>query len=151
MTTPMPAGAPSRLGRRGRSATERGSVSAELAVFVVPVMILLTMFTVFCGRTASAAIDVDSAAAAAARAAANAPTPASAIAAATSAVAATTAGTAWTCTPSVDTTSLRLGGQVTVSIDCRVPLSDLGLPGLSATRVVHASATEPIDTYRARS
>jgi Flp pilus assembly protein TadG len=125
-------------------------VSAELVVFVVPVMILLTLFVVFCGRTASAAIDVNSAAAAAARAAADAPTPARAFTAATSAVAATTAGTAWSCTPTVDTRDLRIGGQVSVSIDCAVPLSDLGLPGLTATRVVHANATQPIDTYRAR-
>jgi TadE-like protein len=150
MTVHPPGIAASLPGRRGPAPSDRGSVSAELVVFVVPVMILLTMFVVFCGRSASAAIDVHSAAAAAARAAADAATPASAVTAAASAVAATSAGTAWACTPSVDTGQLRAGGQVSVSVDCRVPLADLGLPGLTAARVVRASATEPIDTYRAR-
>jgi Flp pilus assembly protein TadG len=150
MTTHRPGIAESPPRCRRSAPGDRGSVSAELVVFVVPVMLLLTMFVVFCGRSASAAIDVRSAAAAAARAAADAATPAGAVAAAASAVAATSAGTAWTCTPSVDTGQLRAGGQVSVSVDCRVPLSDLGLPGLTAARVVHASATEPIDTYRAR-
>jgi hypothetical protein len=124
-------------------------VSAELAVFVVPVMVLLTMFTVFCGRTASAAIDVHAAAAAAARAAADALTPTSAVNAAATAVSATAAGSRWHCTPAVDTTGFRLGGQVTVQVECRVPLSDLGLPGLTS-RLLQASATQPIDTYRAQ-
>jgi hypothetical protein len=128
---------------------ETGSVSAELAVFVVPVMVLLTMFTVFCGRTASATIDVHAAAAAAARAAADAPNPSAAVNAAAAAVSATAAGGRWSCTPTVDTGSFRLGGQVSVRVDCRIPLADLGLPGI-ASRGIHASAAEPIDTYRAQ-
>lgn len=128
---------------------ETGSVSAELAVFVVPVMILLTMFTVFCGRTASATIDVHAAAAAAARAAADAPAPAAAVNAAATAVSATAAGARWSCTPTVETGAFRLGGQVSVRVDCRIPLTDLGLPGI-ASRDVHASATEPIDMYGAQ-
>jgi hypothetical protein len=134
-------------GGPGPACRDAGSVSAELAIFVTPVMVLLAMFIVFCGRSASAAIDVHSAAAAAARAAADTTTPAAAVRAATDAVTATAAGTSWTCTSTVDTSALRLGGQVAVAVACRVPLADLGLPGLGS-RVVRASAAEPVDRYR---
>lgn len=129
--------------------SDRGSVSAEMTVLVVPFMMLLALFMVFCGRSASAAIDVNSAAAAAARAAADAPTSASARTAAADAVAATTAGTSWRCTTSTDSSAHRRGGQATVTVTCVVPLSDLGLPDVAASRTVTSTATEPIDTYRA--
>ncbi len=132
----------------GNDGLDRGSVSAEMTVMVVPLMILLTVFLVFCGRAASAAIDVNAAAAAAARAAADTATPAAAVTAATNAVAATTAGTAWTCTAATDTTAHFRGGHVRVSVTCVVPLSDLGLP-IGATRTVTGTAIEPIDTFRA--
>jgi Flp pilus assembly protein TadG len=120
-----------------------------MTVFVVPTMILVTFFVVFCGRAASAVIDVNSAAAAAARAAAEASTPAAAAAAATTAVAGNSAGMRWRCTPAVDTHAQHPGGQVTVTLDCQVSLSDLGLLGIGAARTLHGTATEPIDTYRA--
>jgi len=132
-----------------RRLSDRGSVSAEMTVFVVPCMMLLAVFLVFCGRAASAAIDVNAAAAAAARAAADAPTPAGAHTAAADAITATTAGTGWTCAANTNTGAHHRGGKVTVSVSCVVPLSDLGLPGVGATKTVHGTATEPIDTYRA--
>jgi len=129
--------------------SDRGSVSAEMTVFVVPCMMVLAVFLIFCGRAASASIDVNAAAAAAARAAADAPTPAGAHTAAADAVTATTAGTAWTCAANTNTGAHHRGGKVTVSVSCVVPVSDLGLPGVGATKTVSATATEPIDTYRA--
>lgn len=120
----------------------------EMTVAVVPVMMLLAMFLLFCGRVASAAIDVNAAAAAAARAAADTATSAQATTAAQEAVTATTGDTAWTCTASPDTSALVRGGQVTVAVACTVPLSDLGIP-IGATRTLTATATEPVDTYRA--
>jgi Flp pilus assembly protein TadG len=125
-----------------------GSVSVELAVFVVPTLILLVVFVVFCGRAASAAIDVHAAAAAGARAAADATTPAQARSAAADAVSAVTSGTRWSCTTSVDTTDFHLGGRVGVNVVCTVGSSDLGLPGIGS-RTVNATATQPIDTWRA--
>jgi Flp pilus assembly protein TadG len=125
-----------------------GSVSVELAVFVVPTLVLLAVFVVFCGRAASAAIDVHAAAAAGARAAAAASTPEQARLAATGAVAAVTAGTRWSCTTSVDTSHFRNGGRVGVDVVCAVRAGDLGLPGIGS-RTVHATATEPVDTWRA--
>jgi Flp pilus assembly protein TadG len=119
-----------------------------MTVFVVPFMILLAVFLIFCGRAASAVIDVNAAAAAAARAAADAPTPASAATAASDAVAATTAGSAWTCTAAANTAEHHRGGQVSVTVTCVVPMSDLGLP-VGATKTVTGTATEPIDTYGA--
>nr|MDT0658802.1 hypothetical protein [Micromonospora sp. DSM 115978] len=117
-------------------------------MLAVPFMILVAVFLIFCGRAASAVIDVESAAAAAARAAADAATPAAAVSAAQDAVAATTAGSAWTCTTATNTAQHYRGGQVSVSVTCVVPMSDLGLP-VGASKTVHGSATEPIATYRA--
>jgi Flp pilus assembly protein TadG len=119
-----------------------------MTVLAVPVMILLAMFVIFCGRATSAVIDVHAAAAAAARAAAHATTPAAAVTAATDTLVANTVATGWACTANVDTSNHRRGGQVTVTVTCAVPLADLGLP-IGTTRTVAASATEPIDTFRA--
>jgi Flp pilus assembly protein TadG len=127
---------------------DRGSVSAEMTVLAVPVMILLAMFVIFCGRATSAVIDVQAAAAASARAAAHATTPAAAVTAATDTLTANTTATGWACTAVTDTSNHRRGGHVTVTVVCTVPLADLGLP-IGTTRTVTASATEPIDTFRA--
>jgi Flp pilus assembly protein TadG len=128
---------------------DSGAVSTEVAVLAVPCFMLLTLFLVFCGRSASAVIDANAAAAAGARAAADAANPATARTAAAKAVAATAAGGAWRCATSTDTSAHRRGGQVTVRIACAVPLSDLGIPGIGTTRPISGSATEPVDTYRA--
>lgn len=136
------------LKRARRVVSDRGSVSAEMVVLATPFMILVAVFLIFCGRAASAVIDVESAAAAAARAAADAPTPGAAITAAQDAVAATTAGSAWSCTASTNTAQHHRGGQVSVTVTCVVPMSDLGLP-VGASKTVHGTATEPIATYKA--
>jgi Flp pilus assembly protein TadG len=130
--------------------SDRGSVTAETAILAVPLMVLLILFLVFCGRAASAVIDVESAAASAARAAADTTTPRAAELAAQDAVDATTAGSAWRCIAATNTEQLHRGGQVSVTVTCVVPLSDLGLP-VGATRTVHGQATEPIATYKADS
>jgi Flp pilus assembly protein TadG len=139
----------SRPGGRTRL-SDRGSVTAETAILAVPLMVLLILFLVFCGRAASAVIDVESAAASAARAAADAPTPKAADTAAQSAVDATTTGSSWRCTAATNTAQFHRGGQVSVTVTCVVPMSDLGLP-VGATRTVHGQATEPIATYKADS
>jgi Flp pilus assembly protein TadG len=126
---------------------DRGAVSLEVTI-TAPLLILLAMFLIFCGRAASAAIDVNAAAAAAARAAADAADPSAAAVSAQGAVAATAAGTAWSCTTSTQTGGPWRGGQVTVTVSCLVPLTDLSIP-LGASRTVTASATQPVDTYRA--
>jgi len=135
--------------RRLRAAGDRGSITSELAVFVVPFLIVMAMFIVFCGRAASVSIDAHAVAAAAARAAADAPTPATARTAATTAANAMASGGKFSCTATTDTGQFRRGGSVTVRVACVMRLDDLGLPGIGTTKTANASATEPIDIYRA--
>ena len=126
-------------------------MSVEMTVLVTPVFVLLALFVVLCARTASARIDVDAAASAAARAASLARTPGAARTAATEAAAAALVGRSVTCarlSVPVDTSAFRRGGTVAVTVRCAVTLSDLGLLGVGATRVVEASATAPIDVFR---
>ncbi|MGJ3224020.1 pilus assembly protein [Micromonospora aurantiaca (nom. illeg.)] len=139
----------SNAGLRRGVVGDRGSVTSELAVFVVPFLIIMAMFVVFCGRAASVSIDAHAVAAAAARAAADAPTQAAARTAATQAANAMASGSRFTCTASTDTALFRRGGSVTVRVACLMRLDDLGLPQVGDTRTARASATEPIDTYRA--
>jgi Flp pilus assembly protein TadG len=130
---------------------ERGSVSVEMTVLVVPVFVVLALFIVLCARCASARIDVDAAAAASARAGSLARSPAAAHTVATETATQTLHRRSITCAAlavSVDTADFRRGGSVTVRVECAVKLSDLGLPGIPATRTVTASATVPIDVYR---
>lgn len=135
--------------RRLRSAGDSGSITSELAVFVVPFLVLMAMFLVFCGRAASVSIDAHAVAAAAARAAADAPTPGAARTAATRAATAMASGSRFTCTTTTETGQFRRGGSVTVRAACVMRLDDLGLPSVGATKTARASATEPIDIYRA--
>jgi Flp pilus assembly protein TadG len=128
-------------------ATDGGSASAETAVLAVPLLILLTLFLVLCGRGATAAIDVTSAAGGAARAASLAATPGGARTAAGTSVAGTAAGQHWTCAADTDTGAFRPGGQVTVTLTCAIPLADLGLP-IRGSRTVTARSTQPVDTWR---
>jgi Flp pilus assembly protein TadG len=130
-------------------AGDRGSVTSEMAVFVVPFLIVMAMFVVFCGRVAAVSIDAHAVAAAAARAAADAPTPATARTAATTAASAMASGSKFACTATTDTSAFRRGGAVTVRVACVMRMDDLGLPGVGTTKTAHASATEPIDIYRA--
>ena len=41
-------------------------------------------------------------------------------------------------------------GQVTVRLSCRLDLSDLAVPGVPGTRVLSATMSSPIDTWRER-
>lgn len=126
---------------------DTGSVTAEIATFVVPFLLILAAFAVFAGRATSAVIDVNAAAAAAARAAANTTTPAAARTAASDAAAAMLSDRRWTCTTATDTSAFARGGAITATTTCTVTFADLGLP-INATRTVSATATEPVDTYR---
>lgn len=135
--------------RHRKPLPDKGSVTAEMAVFAVPVLVALAVFIVFCGRAASAAIDVRAIAAAAARAAADAPSAALAPDAASRAAAGMAAATKWSCTATTDTTEFRRGGTVSVSVSCVIRLQDLGITGLQDTKTVAATAIQPVDTWRA--
>ena len=131
---------------------ERGSATVE-AAFYVPVVVLIMLAIVAGGRIVEADADVHAAARDAARAASLRGTADGAFAAAHDAVADGLARRRRSCaewTADVDTRQFGPGGLVTVEVTCAVPLSDLGLPGVPATRSVHAQATVPIDPLAVR-
>jgi len=129
---------------------DRGSAPVELAV-VVPLLVMLLLFVVLCGRLVSAQLDLDAAAHGAARAASIARTPAAADTAARSTALDTLAARGVTCRQPqvmVDTGGLQPGGVVTVTVACTVPLADLTLLGVPGSRVASATATSPVDRWR---
>lgn len=128
---------------------DNGSVTVEMAVFAVPVLVLLAVFIVFCGHAASAAIDVRAIAAAAARAAADAPSAALAPDAASRAATDMAAETKWSCTTATDTNGFSRGGTVAVTVTCAIHLGDLGTVGIADAKTVTATVIQPVDTWRA--
>jgi Flp pilus assembly protein TadG len=122
----------------------------ELTV-VVPLLVMLLLFVVLCGRLVSAQLDLDAAAHGAARAASIARTPAAANAAARRTALDTLVARGVTCRQpriTVDTGGLRPGGVVTVTVACTVPLSDLTLLAVPGSRTESSTATSPIDRWR---
>jgi len=139
-----------RWNRRRRERGDAGSAPVELAV-VVPLLVMLLLFVVLCGRLVSAQLDLDAAAHGAARAASIARTPAAAEAAARRTALDTLAARGVTCRQpqvTVDTGGLRPGGVVTVTVACTVPLADLTLLGVPGSRTASATATSPMDRWR---
>jgi Flp pilus assembly protein TadG len=123
----------------------------ELTLVGAPVIVLLLVLLVVCGRVVQAELRVTDAAYQAARAASLERTPGQAtLAARATAQAALDPGGA-SCTDlavTVDTGSFVPGGVVRVTVTCRVDLrglSGLAVPG-STTRT--ATRASPIDTYR---
>jgi Flp pilus assembly protein TadG len=132
------------------TATDRGSVTVEMAVLALPLAVVMALFAVFSFRLAGTRLDMNAAAAAAARAASMARTPQAAVHAATSAARADLADHAGSCNPlrvNVDTSAFQRGGQVTVTVTCQMStagLTGLGLPG---TLTGSATATVVIDSH----
>lgn len=136
------------LAQRGDS----GSSTAELAI-LAPLLMALLLFVVFCGRLVTAQLDVDAAAHGAARASSIARSVPAATADAQRTARETLAARGVTCgQPSVrvNTRGLRPSGVVTVTVSCRVPLSDLALIAVPGTRVVTSTSSSPIDLWRGR-
>lgn len=136
---------------------DRGSTTLELAI-VAPALLLLLSVTIVAGRVVSAASAVEQAAAAAARAASLARDARSAQGEAQRAARATMDDQGITCAPMVSRVqvagfAVAVGRPASVSAEvrCTVPLADLAVPGLPGYRVVEASATSPLDRFRARS
>ncbi|MEU2200602.1 TadE family protein [Isoptericola sp. NPDC019482] len=136
---------------------ERGSAPLEAAI-VVPAFMLLVALVVLGGRISLAHQVVQSAAADAARSASLERTNTAARNAAASAAGVALAGQQVECASTdVGVDSTGFGGEagaasrVTVTVSCRVSLSDLTLiPGLPGTREVAASMTSPIDRWRSQ-
>jgi Flp pilus assembly protein TadG len=136
--------------RRVAATADAGSSTAEVTL-LAPLLVAVLLFVVLCGRLVAVQLDVDAAASGAARTGSIARTESAARAQAERTARDTLAGRGLACSDaavSVSTGGLRAGGAVTVTVSCRVPLSDLVLLGVPGSRVVSATATSPIDQWR---
>jgi Flp pilus assembly protein TadG len=144
-----PPACPATWGRRHRRG-DAGSAAVELTL-LAPLLILLLLFVVACGRLVQTRLRLDDAAHAAARSASLARDAAAAVRTANTTARAALSPTGATCsavTVTTDTSHFIPGGQVRVTVTCRTDLADLSglrLPG-STTQTV--SFTSAIDTFR---
>lgn len=141
--------------RESRRRDDRGSVAIEAALGV-PAFGLFVVLIIMGGRVELARQAVESSAYEAARAASIERTQQEASQAGTSAARTSLDNQGVQCVSShinVNTAafgaSLGTTGQVTATVTCDVKLSDLGIPG-TPTRTLTATASSPIDAYRAR-
>jgi Flp pilus assembly protein TadG len=143
--------APSSAGR-WQSGGERGSVSAETAI-ATPVLVAVLLFVgVLVARGVDSRLRVDDAAHQAARAASLSRTPDHAITAATRTAEEALSGAGATCrrpAVTVDISQFRAGGVVSVTVTCHLDLSHAALLDLAGGKTISATATSPIDTWRA--
>ena len=136
---------------------DRGALSLELAI-LGPVLILILLLMASAGRIYLADSGVNDAARDAARAASLQRDPATAQAAAAAIADQTLAAQGLHC-QSTDvtiptsgfTTPLGEPASVTVTVHCRVNLSDIAIPGMPGSKVLTGSFTSSIDQYRQRS
>jgi Flp pilus assembly protein TadG len=132
------------------SCEDNGSLLVEL-VLLAPVLFVLALFIVALGRVSEARQEVVEAARAGAQSAAVLPSAASAAQGAVDSAVVGIFNGAQTCNRPEITTDVSHfvpGGYVTVTVVCRVSLSDLSVPGVPGSTVIRASAIAPIDPYR---
>lgn len=135
--------------RRHGKDRDRGSGAIELVV-VAPIFILIVLAIVGLGRWTYAGQKVEQAAAAGARAVVMATSPGQATEKGRAAVEASLGSAGMSCvshTVDVDA-DWATGGQVTVTVECRVDLSDAVMVGLPGSSLVSATVTAPLETYR---
>lgn len=133
-----------------------GSASVEVAVGV-PAFALFIALIILGGRTATTHQALESAAADAARSASLARTASAATEAAREAAETSIANQGLPCMHvgvTVDTEAFtRAVGRdstVDVTVECRLKLSDLSIPGLPGSRLLRESMSSPLDTWRER-
>jgi Flp pilus assembly protein TadG len=127
----------------GRTRGELGSLTVELVV-LTPVLFALGLAALAFGRVSEARQQVVEASRAGAEAAAVLPNTGSA-----QWGAAATAAVGIHSQIDTDTSHFYPGGYVTVTVACQVDLSGVSIPGIPSSTTVTASATAPIDPYRA--
>lgn len=144
----------SNLANRRRD--DRGSASIEAAVGI-PAFVLFVGLIIFGGRTASTHQAVESAAADAARSASIARTSSTANQSAKAAARASLTNQGIECLNikvTVDTSQfVRPVGEsatVSVSVECRLDLADLSVPGVPGSRIIQATVSSPLDSFRER-
>ncbi|MFF9897727.1 TadE/TadG family type IV pilus assembly protein [Streptomyces longispororuber] len=135
-----------------RRRPDAGSATVEL-VLVVPALLLMLWFLVFCGRMTDARLRVEDAAHQAARAASLQRTASAADFQARTTAAAALGDAGITCRPlTVDASgSVQPGGTVTASVTCRVDLEGLALLQVPGTQTLEADFAAPVDVYRSSS
>ena len=131
---------------------EAGSATIEL-VLLIPVLLLMLWFLLYCGRLVDTRLRIEDAAHQAARAASLATdaTRASARARTTGEQALNDTGV--TCERlSVDTAgNVKPGGSVTVTVGCSVGLRDLALLQVPGSTTLTAGFSAPVDVHRSSS
>ncbi len=135
---------------------QRGSVTIELAI-LAPSLLLVASLAMIVGRISLAGAAVDATAYSAARAASLARDPDTAKRRAETSIQSTMAAQDLHCLDlrvNVDTSQFgRDVGEpasVTVSIECRVSLTDFAMPGMPTSRWVSAQYSSPLDQFRSR-
>jgi Flp pilus assembly protein TadG len=135
---------------------ERGSAAIEAAIGV-PAFALFVGLIIFGGRTATAHEALQSAAADAARSASLARDADVARADAREAAASSITNQKIGCSAvdvAVDTSDFNkqpgVPGSVSVTVSCSLNLSDLAVPGVPGSRVMRATMSSPLDTWRER-
>jgi Flp pilus assembly protein TadG len=135
-----------RLKRHG----DQGSLVVELVV-LTPVLFAFALCALVFGRVTEARQQITASSRAAAQAAAVMPTAQSAVAAASANGVIGHYGPGQTCAQSsvvTDIANFRPGGTVTVTVTCRVHLSDLSFPGIPGSTSISVSTVAPVDPYR---
>ena len=130
---------------------DRGSVAAEITVLTPLLIMLLVFVAVVIHRGVDARIRLDDAAHQAARAASLQRSAPAAVTAARSTAQGALSGAGVVChSVGVNTVTAGLvpGGTVTVTLSCTVDVSDAMVLGVPGQRVLSATASEPVDTWR---
>ncbi|MFI6581562.1 TadE/TadG family type IV pilus assembly protein [Embleya sp. NPDC050493] len=141
---------------RGSLRADEGSFALEAAV-LAPVLIGFLCLVIAFGRTTLAGNGVDAAAKAGAREASIARDESTARTRAMAAVERSLAQDGIDCSAEtvVDTSgfSVKVGtaATVTVTVACKVSLSDVAFPGIPGSKTMRGTFTSVIDTYRERS
>lgn len=135
---------------------DRGSAAIEAAIGI-PAFALFVGLIIFGGRTAITHSAVESAAAEAARTASIARTATAAKQDSEAAARASLANQDITClhvNVTVDVTGFATPvgevGSVAATVECRLDLADLAVPGVPGSWLIKATSTSPIDTWRER-
>ena len=130
--------------------TERGSVAVEMTL-LTPLLLVMLLFVVYCGRVTGARLRIDDAAHQAARAAAAARTIPGAERDATSTAQAALAAAGVACQAlqvTVEVAGLQPGSAVTATLTCTVGLNDLSLLSVGGSTTLTATSSSPVDIYR---
>ncbi|MFG2885725.1 TadE/TadG family type IV pilus assembly protein [Streptomyces sp. NPDC048297] len=132
---------------------DRGG-AALTTVIIVPVILMLFGLMIGVGRVALAEGAADSAARDAARVASAAKDPASGQAQAQEAAQTSLANSGIHCAHidvSIDASALAAGvgefGQVSATVSCTAPLSDLAIPGIGGSKTLTSTQSAPVDTW----